>query len=463
MPSSARTALAAAVATALTAALTVSVAGTASADVHHPYPSRRQVAQAQSNVLSRSRDVSSIRAQLVLANAQLQATSNRAEIASENYNGALWRLSLAKQAARKAARSAAAARGRVAQQRNGIAALVTRSYQEGTQINAMNAILGSSGPTGLMSRVGVIQSAGDSMQARFDRFQALNTLAKVYQVKAESSRAHQQQLAVDAKKARDEAASMANAAQAAASQIAAQKQQLVVALASAQHISVGLATKRQAALEEIARQKAAQAAAAQAQAQALAQAQAQAQARASAQALADAKAKAGQQAPQPKRAQQPKQAKNNHHSQQPPASPPPAPPVSTVPPPIVGPTPPPASGGAGRAIAFARAQLGEPYQWGAAGPSSWDCSGLTMMAWRAGGVSLAHYTVAQYEETTRISVGTLRPGDLLFWGATNNPGSIHHVAMYLGNGMMIQAPHTGAHVEVVSMYSWQPPNYFGRV
>ncbi|MDQ6687431.1 MAG: C40 family peptidase [Actinomycetota bacterium] len=456
MPSSARTALAAAVATTLTAALTVTVAGTATADVHHPYPSQRQVAQAQSNVLSRARDLSSIRAQLVLANAQLQAESNRAEIASENYNGALWRLSLAKQAARKAAQSAAAARGRVAQQRNGIAALVTRSYQEGTQINAMNAILSSSGPTGLMSRVGVIQSAGDSMQARFDRFQALNALAKVYQVKAEGARAHQQQLAVDAKKARNEAAAMANAAQAAASRIAAQKQQLVVALASAQHISVALATRRQTALEEIARQKAAQAAAAQAQAQARAsaQAQAQAQAQAPAQAFVNVKAKAGQQA---------QHAKESHPSPQPPVSPPPAPPVSTVPPPIVAPTPPPASGGAGRAIAFARAQLGEPYQWGAAGPSSWDCSGLTMMAWRAGGVSLAHYTVAQYEETTHISVGSLRPGDLLFWGATNNPGSIHHVAMYLGNGMMIQAPHTGANVEVVSMYSWQPPNYFGRV
>ncbi len=70
-------------------------------------------------------------------------------------------------------------------------------------------------------------------------------------------------------------------------------------------------------------------------------------------------------------------------------------------------------GGAPAAIGFARAQLGEPYQWGAAGPGAWDCSGLTMGAWRAGGKYLPHYSVAQYEQSTPISAGPLqarRPG-----------------------------------------------------
>jgi len=116
-----------------------------------------------------------------------------------------------------------------------------------------------------------------------------------------------------------------------------------------------------------------------------------------------------------------------------------------------------------RAIQFAKAQLGEPYVWGAAGPDAWDCSGLTMRSWEAGGVSLPHYSVAQYAESTPISASQLRPGDLVFWGTTSSPSSIHHVAMYLGNGMIIQAPHTGAYVDIVSMYSWIPPNFFGRV
>ncbi|MGI8702608.1 MAG: C40 family peptidase, partial [Nocardioidaceae bacterium] len=130
------------------------------------------------------------------------------------------------------------------------------------------------------------------------------------------------------------------------------------------------------------------------------------------------------------------------------------------------PTPPPTpapSGGASAAIAFAEAQLGEPYVWGAAGPDSWDCSGLTMGSWAAAGVYLPHYSVAQYYATTPISSAQLQPGDLLFWGDTSSPDSIYHEAMYLGNGMIIQAPRTGENVQIVSMYYWIPPNFFTRV
>ena len=89
------------------------------------------------------------------------------------------------------------------------------------------------------------------------------------------------------------------------------------------------------------------------------------------------------------------------------------------------------------AIAFARAQIGEPYRWGGAGPSSWDCSGLTMMAWAQGGKSLPHYSGGQYSSTTPIRSSQLRPGDLLYWGSS--PSSIYHVALYTGNGMMVHA------------------------
>ncbi len=100
--------------------------------------------------------------------------------------------------------------------------------------------------------------------------------------------------------------------------------------------------------------------------------------------------------------------------------------------------------------------------WGAAGPGSWDCSGLTMGAWRAGGISLPHYSVAQYTQSTRISQSQLRPGDLVFWGSSSSPSSIYHVALYVGNGMIIQAPRTGRDVEEVSMYYWITPNFFAR-
>lgn len=109
--------------------------------------------------------------------------------------------------------------------------------------------------------------------------------------------------------------------------------------------------------------------------------------------------------------------------------------------------PPPVGHGASAAIAEAQRQIGKPYQWGAAGPDSFDCSGLTMWAWRAGGVSLPHYTKAQYDATTHVSLSDLQPGDLVFFGS-----DFHHMGLYVGNGQMIEAPHTGAYVRYASIY-----------
>jgi cell wall-associated NlpC family hydrolase len=99
-----------------------------------------------------------------------------------------------------------------------------------------------------------------------------------------------------------------------------------------------------------------------------------------------------------------------------------------------------------KVIDFACAQLGEPYQFGSDGPSSWDCSGLTMMAWAAAGVSLPHSSAMQAGYGTSVSVSELRPGDLVFYYSP-----IHHVAIYVGNGLVIDAPHTGAFVNIRDM------------
>jgi cell wall-associated NlpC family hydrolase len=107
------------------------------------------------------------------------------------------------------------------------------------------------------------------------------------------------------------------------------------------------------------------------------------------------------------------------------------------------------NGGAGAAIAEAKRHLGAPYEWGAAGPNSYDCSGLTMVAWRAGGVSLPHYSGAQYSATTHVPLSAIQPGDLIFY---ESPGS--HVALYIGGGQIIHAPHPGGVVEYNSLYYW---------
>ncbi|MEO3823449.1 NlpC/P60 family protein [Actinomadura sp. B10D3] len=116
----------------------------------------------------------------------------------------------------------------------------------------------------------------------------------------------------------------------------------------------------------------------------------------------------------------------------------------------------PASGSARTALNFAYAQLGKPYSYGAEGPNSYDCSGLTMKAWGAAGVSITRTTNSQYAATKRVAKSNLQPGDLVFFS------SLGHVGLYVGGGKMIHAPRTGKNVEVVSITSgYYLSNYYG--
>ena len=103
------------------------------------------------------------------------------------------------------------------------------------------------------------------------------------------------------------------------------------------------------------------------------------------------------------------------------------------------------SGRAGAAIKYALAQIGDRYVFGASGTTRWDCSGLTMRAYQAAGVSLPHYSAAQSRYGKKVSYSSAKPGDLLFYG---NP--ISHVAIYLGGGKMVHAPRPGSRVKVES-------------
>jgi cell wall-associated NlpC family hydrolase len=98
------------------------------------------------------------------------------------------------------------------------------------------------------------------------------------------------------------------------------------------------------------------------------------------------------------------------------------------------------------AVEAALAQLGDPYVWGASGPGSFDCSGLTAWGWKAAGVGLPHYSRAQFSGQAKVGASDLRPGDLVFFGSP-----IHHVGMYLGGGLMVHAPHTGDVVKVAKV------------
>jgi len=106
------------------------------------------------------------------------------------------------------------------------------------------------------------------------------------------------------------------------------------------------------------------------------------------------------------------------------------------------------SGRAAAAVRYAMAQVGDRYVYGAAGPSSFDCSGLTMMSWAQAGVGLPHSSSAQYGSGPHVAASDLRPGDLVFYYSP-----ISHVGMYIGNGLIVHAANPGAGVRVADLYS----------
>ncbi len=113
----------------------------------------------------------------------------------------------------------------------------------------------------------------------------------------------------------------------------------------------------------------------------------------------------------------------------------------------VVPDAPPPSSGAAAAVAYAQAQLGKPYQYAATGPDTFDCSGLTMMAWAQAGVSMPHYSAAQGAMFPRVPDDQLSPGDLVIYYPDE-----HHVAIYVGGGMTIAATQTGDFIKLQPVF-----------
>ena len=375
-----------------------------------PVPSEQDVAAARQRAASAADDVAGVQAALAAANDRLRHSAIAAAHAQEAYNGARYRAQQAAAAARQAAERARIASADLEQQRSAYAATLLADSQMAPQLTAMAALADSHGIDTLLQRASTIGNARTALDLQYQRFLASSALAQAASAQARSANREAQDAKAEAAAARAEAQRSADAAAAEASAIASEKERLVRRLAHLQHVSVATAAARQHALEQAAAEQAAAAAAAP--------------------------------------VTEPDDA--------------PAPVPAPSAPSAGNPDPAPAPPRAQAAIAFARAQLGEPYRWGAAGPDAWDCSGLTMKAWAAGGRSLPHYSVAQYEQSTPIRASQLQPGDLVFWGDTDSPSSIFHVALYLGDGRILHAPRTGEPVQIASMYYWTPPNFFAR-
>ena len=112
----------------------------------------------------------------------------------------------------------------------------------------------------------------------------------------------------------------------------------------------------------------------------------------------------------------------------------------------------PVSGAAGQAVAYAYSKIGDPYVYGATGPSTFDCSGLVQAAWASAGVAIPRTTYEQVAALPAVSTNDLQPGDLLFFDGDG------HVGMYVGGGYLIDAPDTGSFVEKVALAGWYAAN-----
>ncbi|MFZ2501423.1 MAG: C40 family peptidase [Nocardioides sp.] len=425
-------------------------------------PTAADVAAAEAAAATSAQSVAEVRDRLASAEARLTAATIYAATKAEEYNGARYHLSSAKKEARATEAAAVAARADVQQQAARYSEAVVTSYQMAPELTAWASVMSSDGLGQAVERSATLQVAEDAMSTRYDALAIAKARAERAEAKAAAARDRAAALASKARVARNLAVAAQQSAASAMADIAAERQELISRWAELQGISVALAEQRNNALE----QQAAEEAAAQEEAQDDEEAAPTGSSGSGSGAGSGSGSGAGNGggggggngggsvSPDPSPSQ--------------PASPSPTPsgspssPPSPTPTPTPPPNPPPVSGGADRAIAFARAQIGEPYRWGAAGPNAWDCSGLTQGAWGAAGKYLPHYSVAQFEQSTQISKSQLQPGDLLFWTSNGRSSGIYHVALYIGNSRMIHAPRTGRPVAEESMYYWVAPTLFAR-
>jgi cell wall-associated NlpC family hydrolase len=429
----------------------------ASADNRKPmFPSQAAVEASKGAVAAKADQVGQIEAQLAAASVRADRLATDVARAVEAYNGARFRLEQAAQAAMAAERAAQAARAQVETARTELGRFAAAAYRSGGDLGGLSAVLVAQGPRDLISRAAALQSIGDSRRHALENLRSAQAFATVLDRRAATMLAKRQQAAQRVERAKAAAEARLEIQRQSVGQIAAQRQTLVRALAEARHVSVRLERARQAGLEQ-ARAEAARRAAKRAAALAARRAEA---ARVAAAARAADNARRAQ-------AEQARREQEQRAADQQAAAGPPAESSGSgngggngggggaAP---SAPSPPPAgsssgsSSGAEAAIDFAMAQMGKPYEWGADGPSTYDCSGLTMRAWQQGGVSLPHYSVAQYAQSQPVALSDIRRGDLVFFASDSDYHSIYHVGLYIGGGQMIEAPYTGENVRISSIW-----------
>ena len=381
--------------------------GLAAAD---PFPSTGDIAAARAEAGRRAAAAAAVEARLTVAQAEREQAHRAAERAVEAYNGARTRLTRA-----RADESDAVQRAAVAELARHLAAedaagLAAETYRQGAtaELSALDALLGAPGARAAGAQAVVIGVISSRTRQILDSATGTAAAAVRASAAAREATAAAERAVAEVRAAKERAVATTQARQAQVAETGRRSEQLLAELAVARNTTVDLERRRRDALKAIAAREA------------------EAAARAAAEAAAAAAEKAALDTAAAERAaaEQVEQA--------------------------------------AAAISFARSRIGLPYVWGGEGPAGYDCSGLTMMAWRAGGRSVPHFAADQYARSTPVTYRQLRPGDLVFWTDTGRAADIYHVALYIGDDQMIEAPRAGMAIKQASLWIMGTPDFYAR-
>jgi cell wall-associated NlpC family hydrolase len=424
-------------------------------------PSQSQVDKANAAAQAKAAQIGQTEAQLAAANASLDKLNNQVEAVVEAYDGAMAKVDAAQQRLAKAQSDLAAANKARADAQIQMNQFAAASYRGAGGLDRLSALLTSDSPGAFLTRASTLSALARHEQSVISLMTSTQDAQAAAQDAANAALADQQVQLQAAAKAKDAAIAAVNAQAGQIAAINANQLNLQAQLAVLRGTAKDLATARAQGLKRQAEEAAAAAAAAKAAAARAAAA------RAAAAALA-AQKRAAALALQQAAASHQNNGGNNGDGNGGSSSggdggivPPGGTSIST-----------PAQRQA--ALAFAESQIGLWYRWagaGEVGPTvtstgvqnvpAYDCSGLTMRAYQAVGISLAHYTGAQWDDGLHVSQAQLQPGDLVFFATnTNDPSTIHHVGIYIGNGQMVDAPATG---EQIGIHNAFRPDYIGAV
>ena len=385
-------------------------------------PSEDDIARAREAEDAAKMSVAQIEVELASVKTEAELALQKAQSAAEELNGARYALDQATQTARQAQADADKAKADYEAGKKEIASIAQTAYRDGgSSLDSLAPYLSADGLRTVETKQATLNSFSASANVKMQKVAALEQVANVMNDAAVQAQAKQAAATAEVEARTAEAQSAASAAASAQTMTAARRDALVQELARKQNTTVELINQREADLEAQRQAAAAEAARQAAAAEAARQA---------------AAAEAARQA----------QSQRQQNSYVAPA--PAAPSYSE----------PSYSGGGGGnsdaaacAIAWAKSKLGARYVWAGEGPG-YDCSGLVTMAYRSQGIYLTHWSQAQYSEGTRVPVSQAQPGDLIFWNWDG--GNIDHVAIYLGNNQIIEAPTFGVPVRITSIYGW---------